>query len=468
MAFQYPAELLRAQGISSPYASALEFYIPDPANTSRLIIDTARTTLQWSELPGALLNIKAYQDKIGVGCSGWGVDVSLFSMLLPSLYWFLGIMVIRHICHDPVARFGIYVGVVTENADCHRRRIAAGKRGIAALSSHNQKKLLKFQNQVWLSLFYVASSCFGYYVQRGEPWFKLPLNTEASLEILLPHPYNPPKEFLLYYNIGLAFYLAELCSLLFIERHVRRSDFLQYLLHHIITILLIVCSHLGMEHRIGAYVLFIHDVSDIMLSVSKSLHYMMHEDAARQMRYNRKHAKLNGKTYRKPLLYRRIITDWSVNGCFALFSVLFFFFRLYCLPHIGRTMIFMASKVRHGNLNMWLLCLLLNVVLQGLHVYWGILIVTMILSLAMGEKRKDIRSEDDDDSVERPSCVNWGLLTESDDDADAHRGDHKPKSSKPSPEKTTRSSSSSSSKPRNGLQARSASKKRQQQRHHQQ
>ncbi|KPA78825.1 putative mitochondrial dihydroceramide synthase [Leptomonas pyrrhocoris] len=421
MALQYSLDTMRAQGIGSPYKSVEEFFIADPANASHRILDTSRTTLGWLEIPGAFLNIKAYQEGIGIGCSGWGVDVSLLPSLFPAVYWFLGIMLIRQLCREPFARFGIHMGVVTENSACHRRRIDAGKRGTAALSLRNQRKILKFQNQMWLAMFYMVSTFFGYCVQRNQPWFKLPLDDTASLHLLLPHPYNPPQELVMYYHYGLAFYFAELFSLFLLERHVKRSDFMEYVVHHITTLLLIVCSHVGLEHRFGAYVLFIHDASDIMLSFSKTLHYMSQEDEARRARYDAKHAKRkDGKTYRQSFLFRRIITETNMNVCFAIFTALFFFFRLWCLPFMGKATIRMAPKVRHGNVNTWMLVFLLNFALQSLHVYWGLLIVVMAVSLAVGGERKDIRSEEEVDE-ERPSCVHWRFLSETDDEDVEHR-----------------------------------------------
>lgn len=416
MALQYSLDIIRNQGIGSPYTSVDEFFMTDPANASHRVLDTSRTTLGWREIPGAFLNIKAYQERIGVGCSGWGMDLSLLPALFPSVYWFMAIMLVRYLSREPVARFGMYMGVVTENSACHHRRVAAGKRGTAALSVRNQRKILKFQNQMWLAIFYMVSSAFGYYVQRDQPWFKLPLDDEASLHLLLPHPYNPPQELIMYYHYGLAFYFAELASLFLVERHVKRSDFMEYVLHHITTLLLIICSHVGLEHRFGAYVLFIHDSSDIMLSFSKSLHYMSQEDEARRRRYDAKHAKKkDGKTYRQSFLFRSVLTETNLNVCFGIFIVLFFFLRLWCLPFMGKATIRMASKVRHGNFNMWMLVFLLNFALQSLHVYWAMLIIVMVVTLLVGGERKDIRSEEEVDE-ETPSCVHWRLVDETDED----------------------------------------------------
>lgn len=421
MALNLSLDAVSSLGIGSPYRSVEELYIVDPLNASNRVIDVEKTTLSWSDLPVALLNIQQYQDKIGVGCSGWGIDISLLPSLFPTMYWFTAIMLVRFLCREPFARLGIAMGVVTENHACHRRRLAAGKRGMAALSRRNQQKILKFQNQVWLAMFYIISTIFGYVVQRDQPWFRLPLDDESSLHLLLPHPYNPSAVLLMYYHYGLAFYFAELFSLVILERSIKRSDYVEYVFHHFTTLLLMVCSHLGLEHRFGAYVLFLHDASDVMLCVSKSLHYMTQEDDARQLRYNRKQMNRDGshgttaKRYRRSFLFGRLLTENTVNACFAVFIAIFFFLRLFCLPMMAKATVRMASRVRHGNFNMWMLVVLLNVVLQSLHIYWGMLIILLVANLLRGGERKDIRSDEDiDDEV--PSCVHWGFLAESEEE----------------------------------------------------
>lgn len=53
----------------------------------------------------------------------------------------------------------------------------------------------------------------------------------------------------------------------------KRKDFYELLLHHAVTILLIVFSYCASEHRIGMNVLIIHDFSDVFLYGTKVLHY---------------------------------------------------------------------------------------------------------------------------------------------------------------------------------------------------
>ncbi|CCW65176.1 unnamed protein product [Phytomonas sp. EM1] len=392
----------RSYGIGSPYQSIEDVMIQDPFNASNRIVNRTKTTISFSNIPEVLFDIKKYQNSRGLESGGWGYDLPLLdSLLLPALLWLIALLVMRYLCREPIARFGMYMGVVTENKERYRRRLAEGKRGTAALSARNQKRLYKFQNQVWLSTCYIVSSIFGYLVQRDKPWFTFPINAESGVHFLIPHPYNPPREIVIYYYYSLAFYASELLSIIFFERHIRRSDFLEYFIHHIFTMTLIGGSFIGWEHRYGAYVIFIHDISDIMLCVSKVFHYIIEEEQRRVSRAARKR-----QAYRSPKMFR-ILGDKFEKCCFFVFVTGFVYFRLYCLPMLGRSSFGMTPNLRYGNFNLWLLIILLNVCLQILHLYWTSLIIKMIIAFLKDEELTDIRSEPDELGSDEPDYVPW-------------------------------------------------------------
>lgn len=107
-----------------------------------------------------------------------------------------------------------------------------------------------------------------------------------------------------------------------------------------------------------------------MLSLSKSIHYMVSEDAARAKRYNTVHKALrDGKTYKPHFIFKHIFTEITTNILFGIFIASFAFMRLYCLPKITIASVFMSARIRHGTINYWLLAFFLNVVLQSLHIY---------------------------------------------------------------------------------------------------
>ena len=75
--------------------------------------------------------------------------------------------------------------------------------------------------------------------------------------------WNKPMYFKEYYFSGLAFVLTDLIWLLFV--YEMQSDFYLMLLHHSITISLIVFSYLSNLDNFGAIVFFLHDITDIFV-----------------------------------------------------------------------------------------------------------------------------------------------------------------------------------------------------------
>lgn len=431
-----PVNLTRAAyySIRSTGAVPEDFYYIN-ATTGLRELNTSGFLVPWERVPYLATHFIEYHhtvSKVGFDLGAMGLDWPVFAVaVVPTLLWFAGIMLVRYLCRNPLATFGLYMGVVTENNAAHRRRLADGKRGVWALSRHNRQKLFKFQNQLWLTVFYITSTYFGYRVQRDKPWFRLPMNAENALHMVLPHPYNPPREIVVYYEYSFGFYLAELFSLIFLEKDVKRADFIEYVLHHFITLALIFISFGGYYHRFGAYVLIIHDASDICLSLAKSLHYMINEDEEREKRFNKLHLETlkDGQTYKKHFLFKYIVTENLANVLFALFILFFFFFRLYCLPSIALATFGTRVNFIMGNWAILIVSSLLQIALQMLHLYWAYLIVVMVVKIFIcGGERKDIRSDDDENENEPPSVVMWGdRITDTDSEVKTSRENRKKK-----------------------------------------
>ncbi|KAH9601079.1 TRAM/LAG1/CLN8 homology domain [Trypanosoma melophagium] len=327
------------------------------------------------------------------GWGGFGWDVTVLPQLLPCILWAVAFIFLRIFCQEQLSGLGLYLRVVVPKR--HHRNLRDGVSEIY-LNKGQRIKLKKFQNQAWLALFYTLSTAFGYYVQWDKPWFGLPVNEANCISFLTPHPYNPEPKLMHYYCYGLGFYLSESVSM-FLEHDMKRSDFFEYLIHHIVTVTLIVISHCSYEHRFGVYVLFIHDASDILLAVSKSLNYVVNAATLRQQ----KAAKLTsaGITITEPprsFLYRFIFSEGVMIFCFVAFILFFFFFRLVCLPYLALATLLFQVKIRILTVNSWFLALLLQVILQGLHLYWFALIMKLSLRVVRGGPRSDIRSEDDE------------------------------------------------------------------------
>lgn len=278
-----------------------------------------------------------------VGYGGLGIYLPNLALLWPSIFFAIAFYTLRHLF----------------------KRIQLPKSyGLSARDSE------KFMYQGWLLSFYTLSSIYGLWTMYGKPWCSFPLGPSQKMHQLIGHPQlDTQAEYQYYYSYSIGFFAAELIA---IFAEARRSDFREYLIHHSVTLYLLVFSWLGFEHVPGGYVILLHDMSDIFLCASKMFHYI--------------HA-------------RPAIT----NTVFGLFVASFVFLRLYCLPHQTTMYLTLLPTVQYATINFWFMIFFLQV-LQCLHFFWGILILRMIVRLATGV-HGDVRSEDEggDEKRKKPS-----------------------------------------------------------------
>lgn len=251
------------------------------------------------------------------------------------------------------------------------------KRALQPIGEHfglkvGTKKMDKFKEQGWLALHYTMMFSIEYYVLSKKSWWP---DRWVSRDYRIKMWENYPEEHILdqddmglriAYTIQLAFYTMSL-FLLFAEKVFMRSDFMEYLVHHCVTIALMSFSWVAYFHRIGSLVLILHDVGDIFLSLAKCLNYIKKE--------------------------------FLCNLSFVMFVILFIYPRLYVFPMLNFSCAyefgqFIEPHFRGVNLASLLL------VLQPLHVFWFILILRMIFRLITGRMDEgDVRSDDEGDDA---------------------------------------------------------------------
>lgn len=332
------------------------------AESDRLANDIALSS-------GQLWQLAANPVKVHAQLSGWGgagLDPAALPQLLPALFFAFVFVLLRLLSTPYCERLGLFLRVVDpKTTDSGRSdRLRGGQR----------RKLRKFHAQLWLAVTYTVSTIFGYIVQRDKPWFGLPVNEENYVSFLSPHPYKVDIYMLLYYQYGLGFYMSELIFLL-MDYDLKRSDFLLFLVHHFVTLFLMILSHCSYEHRVGAYVLFIHDASDILLAVSKVINYVVEAAEKRKQKnkgnnndtINNKNSNSNNKMkYNKKMitetkdvtsssLYKFFFNSTTLNTCFAAFVVVFVFLRIICLPSLAFASVGASIKIRMCTLSFWLL-----------------------------------------------------------------------------------------------------------------
>lgn len=128
----------------------------------------------------------------------------------------------------------------------------------------------KVSENVFYTAFYVATTILGYIVYTREPWsLNLFSNESQVLPLFSPFPAPLSPLMRMYFLTELGFYVGALLFLI-IDEH--RKDFAIMVVHHVVSICLVVGSYLGGWVRFGAIVLALHDVGDVFLYAAKAAH----------------------------------------------------------------------------------------------------------------------------------------------------------------------------------------------------
>jgi hypothetical protein len=133
----------------------------------------------------------------------------------------------------------------------------------------------KLATNMFKLLFYTFMTVFGYYVLSGMEFFPTSLGGSGYLLKMFEPGYpdafffKKPEYFDVYYLIALGFCLTDLIWLIFIYK--LQSDFKLMLLHHLCTISLITFSYLTNNSNIGSIVLFLHDIADIFVYITRTV-----------------------------------------------------------------------------------------------------------------------------------------------------------------------------------------------------
>lgn len=239
--------------------------------------------------------------------------------------------------------------------------------------------LTKFTESSWRFTFYLGAFCYGFYALNDKPW----LWSTTHCWYDYPH-HSITNDIWWYYMIELGFYW----SLTFSQfMDIKRKDFFQMFVHHIVTIMLLTFSWTSNLFRIGSLVLVIHDFADVPLEAAKMAKYINKQKLA--------------------------------DGLFAIFTIAWIISRLGLYPYriIYSTMfeaitivpMFPAYYVFNG-----LLC-----ALQILHIVWTWLIIKIAYQAFTVDGVKDLRS-DSDESEDLSSSSNNSRNNEVDNNVNAN------------------------------------------------
>ncbi|XP_049644241.1 ceramide synthase 4-like [Suncus etruscus] len=249
----------------------------------------------------------------------------------------------------------------------------------------------KFCEASWKFTYYLFVSFGGFFILYHESWLW------KSVMCWDNYPNQPLKPTLYcWYLLELSFYISLLIMLPF---DIKRKDFKEQVVHHFVTITLIVFSYSSNLLRLGSLVLLLHDCSDILMEACKLFHYAQYQ---------------NGSTV-----------------LFFIFTFVFFCTRLVILPtQILYTLYFDFIEGSSPFFGYYFFNGLL-MMLQVLHVFWFSLILRMIYRLIwkgkvrgdMAGVRSDVEESDSSDGevvkkkpplkngvVHRPGVTTFDML----------------------------------------------------------
>lgn len=215
--------------------------------------------------------------------------------------------------------------------------------------------LRKATESSWRFVFYLATSIYGLVVLFKESWL-------WDLRLcFFGHGRQPlTDEIFYYYLLEVGFYLSLIISL-FVD--VKRKDFWQMVVHHIVTVLLLTFSYNSGFFRIGCVIMLLHDLADIFLESAKVFNY----------------------------------AQWEVtcNIGFIFFAVVFNATRLVYYPFWVLHAVYYCQDYC-GKFQAWIWFIGLLICLQVLHFYWSYKIgETAVQFIVKGTVEGDVRSDEE-------------------------------------------------------------------------
>lgn len=218
----------------------------------------------------------------------------------------------------------------------------------------------KFSESAWRCSFYLAVFCYGLYCLSDKPWLWDTMHCWYNF----PH-HDMTSDVWWYYMIELGFYLSLMFSQ-FLD--VKRKDFWQMFVHHIVTILLMAFSWTCNFTRIGSLVMLVHDFADIPLEAAKMAKYVKSQKMA-------------------DLLFVVFTLSWVVSRL-GLYPYRVIYSTMYQAVFVIE--MFAAYYIFNS----------LLIALQILHIVWTIFIVKIVIQALSSQGIKDLRSEDESSTSE--------------------------------------------------------------------
>lgn len=146
---------------------------------------------------------------------------------------------------------------------------------VSLFSSFSKRMQCKLAEDLFYCAYYISMfSFYAFVVRPRQGWSVDLLSNDTRMCRELVHPLPPPMVNVehYYYSLTAGFYMSASAFLIFFDS--KRSDFLELIIHHCVTILLVAVSYSHGYVRTGIVIIALHDVGDVFLYLSKFLHHL--------------------------------------------------------------------------------------------------------------------------------------------------------------------------------------------------
>ena len=221
-----------------------------------------------------------------------------------------------------------------------------------------QTTIVKFCESGWGLIYFSFSFSFGMILVWDKPWL---LDTNHLWKDY-PHQSISCGMWWLY-MIMIGFYL----SLMFTQFYdVRRKDFCQMFIHHVVALMLFNFSWICNLHRAALLISIVHDFGDIPLNIAKCLKYANRQKACEIV--------------------------------FGIFVVVWILTRLIIFPRIIYSVVIEFPRII-DTFPIYNIIISLLILLLILHLLWTYAIIqSLIKCIQVGKMDRDVRSSSDDDN----------------------------------------------------------------------
>ena len=222
-----------------------------------------------------------------------------------------------------------------------------------------KKYRMKLPEHIFKFSMYFLLTISGYFILKDLNYFPKTLLGHGNLNDMLKdgypnsfYLYKPPF-FDFYYMSCLSYFASDLIWLL---RGDKQTDFINMLLHHVVTISLIVFSHLVNYSNVGSIVLLLHMESDIFVH---STRFLLQTDYPEILK------NISGLTLTFNFLYVRV-------------------YVLYTIIKMLYTYIYWKGVID------WFLIIFLSIIYL-MHINWAIMLLQKMFALFLGTRLYDTR-----------------------------------------------------------------------------